>query len=103
MRGASGPIGQLRHGYQVAVKLGAWDLVLEPRIPRVYTFKAKVLSRHDFWSTQSPLDLVLHVGNATWIWCDVRPVYDGEAVTIQILVSPSVSERAPAKEQGVRL
>lgn len=94
---ASGPAGTLRVGYQVAAELGAWDMELAAqRLPPTFIFHAAVRREHAYWITQEPLDLVLSLGSAEWLW---RGVVVGRApggrIRIELTERPIVSERAP--------
>ena len=91
---ASGHSGELRVGYQRAAELGTWSIVLEPRLPRAYTFTATVQSEHGFWNTQRPLDLVLAVGQTEWAWRNVEPCRTGDTITIELHERPEVCERS---------
>lgn len=91
---ASGTAGVLRVGYQVAADLGEWHMVLAPRLPLTYAFRASVLSEHDYWITQEPLDLVVQIGTAEWLWRGVEVRREGDTVTIDLHERPIVSVRA---------
>lgn len=95
---ASGPSGELRCGYQQAARLGAWTLELEARLPRAYTLRARVVSQQDFWITQRPIDIVLHVAQTEWIWRDVSLSQDGDAVVVHIGDKPIVEPLRVAVE-----
>ncbi len=94
MRRARGPSGSLRVGYQVAAELGAWEIVIEPKIPRTYAFRAVLLTQHDYWSQQRPLDLVLALGATEWTWRGVEPAHEAGAITLELHALPVISERA---------
>jgi len=97
----SGPAGEVRFGYQTAIRLGAWELVLEAKLPRAYTFRAVVLHTHDYWSTQTPLDLVVAVGTTEWVWQGVLPKLEmGDRLVVEIGERPQVRERAMAQQRG---
>lgn len=91
---ASGTTGVLRVGYQVAADLGAWHMVLAPRLPLTYVFRATVLSEHDYWITQAPIDLAVQVGSAEWLWRDVQLQRTGDAIVVDLHERPIVSPRA---------
>lgn len=92
---ASGTAGVLRVGYQVAADLGAWHIAIAPRLPLTYVFHATVLSEHDYWITQAPLDLAVQVGSAEWLWRDVHAARVDGAIRIDLHDRPIVSQRAP--------
>lgn len=92
---ASGTAGALRVSYQVAADLGAWEIVLAPRLPRVFTFSGTVLREHTYWITQAPLDLVLSLGSSEWLWRGVTVTRAGDKIHIELTERPIVSERAP--------
>lgn len=87
---ASGSSGVLRVGYQVAATLGAWSLVLEHRLPRVFTLRAAVLTEHAHWITQRPIDLVVHLASVEWIWRDIALERDGQDIVVHVTERPIV-------------
>lgn len=90
---ARGDCGALRVCYQRAAVLGAWTLEQERRLPASYLFRAQIVTAHDFWITQRPIDLVLAVGTTEWLWRDVALIVaEGEA-RITVTERPIVSER----------
>lgn len=95
---ARGPGGELRVGYQRAARLGAWEIVLESRLPRTFTFRSMIFDEHDYWITQRPLDLVLSLGMTEWVWRDVAPARNGRAISMALTERPIVSDRAPMME-----
>jgi hypothetical protein len=90
---ASGQIGQLRVGYRLAAKLGAWSLSMEARIPRIYTMRARVEWRDVYWLTQAPLDLALDIGGVEWLWRGIRAALDGDDVVVTVRDRPIVGDR----------
>jgi hypothetical protein len=65
---AEGIAGELRCGYQLAGKLGRWQLRpsgQEHELQGVWLFW------DPFWTTQRPLTLVLEIGHLRWTWPDV--------------------------------
>lgn len=64
-RHVTGFTGTLRVGYQTAASLESWSVAITPEGA---SFVATVVSRHDYWSTLGPLDLVLDVGRERWCW-----------------------------------
>lgn len=85
---ASGQAGEVRHRYQVAARTGLWSI--EPvqvpgrRRPDRYRFAAPLLEADEVWLAHTPLDLVLAIGPAQWIWRDVAPELgaDGQLTVI---------------------
>lgn len=92
---ASGPSGTLRVGYQVAAELGHWEMVLAAQLPRTFTFSATVQREHAYWITQEPLDLVLTLGTAEWLWRGITLKREGPRVIVDLAERPIVSDRAP--------
>lgn len=93
---ARGETGALRVGYQVAADLGAWEMILAPRLPRAYLFRAVVTREHPYWITQEPLDISLTVATVEWLWRGVTIVRDGHYITVELAERPIVSERPQA-------
>lgn len=88
-----GTSAELRVGYQVAARLGSWSL--RPAGQQTFRFTATVLSRHDYWSAQRPLDLVFPLGPSEWTWCGVEPsAAPGDAVTIELTTRAAIRPRA---------
>lgn len=88
----SGQRGYLRVGYQWAAGLGAWEIAPSGE-PRTFQFTSTVLDEHDYWMRQTPIDLVLSLGTAEWVWRDVTLVRERDAVTIVLTERPVVDER----------
>jgi hypothetical protein len=86
---ASGIGGELRQGYAVAGRIGAWRLTLDNA---EVIGSEEVLVRGDinldpFHSKREPLDLVLRLGDRTWTWHDAR-VERGQHVLIRVTGRP---------------
>lgn len=84
---ASGLSGELRVGYQPAAILGEWTAeithgsVVEARVNRV----------DSFWITQSPISLVLHVGeHQRFRWDGVQPQFSNGSLKIEVATRPRV-------------
>lgn len=97
---ATGNEGTLRVGYQVAAELGRWEMAQAPQVPRTFRFTAQVEREHAYWITQKPLDLVLSLGTAEWLWRDIVVERKGDRVEITLSERPIVSERAPVTMRG---
>lgn len=89
---ASGESGALRVGYQPAAALGTWTLTLEPRLPRSFVLRAKVLNEHAFWSKQRPMDLVLRLATVEWIWRGINFHKEGDEIVVELSEKPIVEE-----------
>lgn len=86
---ASGVGGELRHGYAVAARIGAWRLTLDD-VEVMGSEDAVVqgdINLDPFHSTRAPLDLVLRLGARTWTWHDAR-VEKGRHVLIRVTGRP---------------
>jgi hypothetical protein len=70
---ATGKTGVLCFKYQVAARLSDWSLEPVLILPRTQRFqlKGKVVSRHEPWSSRSPLDIRLEFGTNVWIWIGI--------------------------------
>ena len=90
---ASGRVGALRVGYQLAATLGAWDIEQASEIPRAFVFRSSILSEHAHWITQQPLDLVLAIGTVEWLWRDIALERSGDDVSVALTEVPIVSLR----------
>jgi hypothetical protein len=89
-----GPSGEIRCGYQIAARLGTWELA--PKIvagPDVLLFHAAVREADDFWLAQEPLQLALQVGRTLWVWEGVVPVRDGTTIHVDLQGKPQIAPR----------
>jgi len=97
---ATGKAGVLRFKYQVAVRLGDWTLepvLILPRHQR-YHLRGSVVSRHEPWSSRSPLDVYLEFGPNTWIWNGILIDTDASGVRLSIELHgpPTIDKGVPA-------
>jgi hypothetical protein len=100
---ASGQAGELRVCYQHAAWLGAWTLAVAPGATLRCAFEAQVLSENRHWMSQEPLDLVLAVGTAEWVWRGVQVRRAGDKVEIDLTERPIVTERAGSARESASL
>lgn len=89
---ASGEAGELRVGYQVAARLGDWEVLADAAGPRI--LRAVVVSEHKAWVGHRPLDLVLMLGRTLWVWRGLRPVVCNGMVEVELSERPEVTEHA---------
>ena len=94
---ASGDTGALRVGHQWAATLGEWTLAPRDVVPREWAFEARVTRQDEFWFTQRPIDLVLAVGTAEWVWRGVEVEMDGRRVAIVLRERPIVDSRVAVR------
>lgn len=73
----SGATGEIRCGYQVAARFGAWTYE-HPSI------EAQPGESSSFWLAQSPLDLYLDMGKVRWCWKGVELLEHGHIVRIRV-------------------
>jgi hypothetical protein len=64
---AKGMSGELRHGYHVAARFGAWTLNVE-RGSASSIVSVSALEPDGFWFDQYPQSLKLQVGTRLWVW-----------------------------------
>lgn len=89
----SGHSAELMVSYQVAARLGPWEL-LPGDGPRCFVFSGRLRERHGYWANQRPMDLLLHVAQIEWRWDGVSPVFgDDGKVTVHISTRPVVTDR----------
>lgn len=88
---ASGPCGEVRYGYQVAIRTGPWTIArFEDGPGSCFMFAATVTDVDEVWLAQRPLDLVLALGQVEWVWRAVAPsVVDGR-VELRLTRRPDV-------------
>ena len=86
-RTASGHVGEVRAGYQLALSLTNWTLTPNARTGK-HTVTGTVVSSSEHWLSYEPLSLSLELGHGKWIWNDVRPIIEGERVTIAVANRP---------------
>lgn len=92
---ATGTYGELRAGYQRAARLGSWSLKVILQPPRALAFVAKIVSVHDYWIHEEPLDLVLAVGPTEWIWREAVPTPHCDTLELELRERPIVADRLP--------
>lgn len=81
-----GSTGELRYGYHVAARLGAWSLS-EDRV------EARAVSGvHPVWVEREPLTLHLAVGAKQWVWSGAEVVDPGTPFVIRVSGSPAVRD-----------
>lgn len=86
-----GPSAEVRCGYQVAARLGSWEM--SPKIgagPNVENFKAAVSDVDEFWIAQEPLALVVKVGRTVWTYEPVTVVVDGRVLHADLRGKPAI-------------
>jgi hypothetical protein len=82
----SGRGGELRCGYQVAARLGAWTLNHDGRV------EAAVADLDTFWLESSPqVSLWLRVGRRHWVWRTVE-VVSPDPLVVKVIGSPTVRD-----------
>jgi hypothetical protein len=72
---AKGVSGELRHGYQVAARFGAWTLTVE-RGALSAIVSVSNLEPDGFWFDQHPQSLRIQVGSRLWVWRDAERISD---------------------------
>lgn len=98
---AKGDSGELRVGYQCAAHLGSWTLEAVTASTPTFVLRAEVIDKHDYWSTQGPLDLALMLGRHTeWVWRHVVNTPLGDSVKVTLSERPIVTERTIHEQQG---
>ena len=95
---ATGKSGLLRFEYQIAARLGEWELEPVLILPHTQRFRlsGSVVSRHDPWASRSPLDVWLEFGSNRWVW---NGIVIGDKLTEPRLVIEV--EGPPTIEKGV--
>jgi hypothetical protein len=83
-----GPSGEIRHGYQVAARLGKWEAM--PRNETEMSFTASVVSVDEYWILQEPLEVALRLARTEWVWREVAPVRDGNQIHIVLKGKPEI-------------
>jgi hypothetical protein len=73
---ATGASGELRHGYQVAARFGAWTLTLAERTAKTMLVTVSNEDRDAYWGNEWPQSLRLHVGSRLWVWPDAERIDD---------------------------
>lgn len=95
----TGQRGELRVGYQVAARLGSWEIVPGPHA--AFQLTATIHDEHEVWSGQpGPKDLVLSLGSAEWSWSGVSPERRGEHVVVVLTERPAVTVRAQTRNEA---
>ena len=80
----SGRGGELRNGYQVAARLGSWQMS-ESQV------ECNVVSVDEFWLEEGTLHLCLDVGSRVWVWRDIALAdRNSRPMVIQLVGSPEV-------------
>ncbi len=97
----TGQRGELRVGYQVAARLGRWEIVPIASQGAAFQFTATVESEHDYWFAKRPQDLVLAVGATEWLWRDVRYDQRGGEVLLVLTERPVVETRTTIQGRNV--
>jgi len=87
---ASGQSSELRHSYQVAARTGPWVIAADG-LGGAFTFTASVFDEDEIWLAQSPLDLVLAMGQTEWIWRGVAARIAEGRMTITLTRRPDVA------------
>lgn len=96
---ACGVSGELRYGYAIAARLGAWEIT-RARDGAGFRLDGAVLSADPVWIARRPLDLVLALGPVEWIWRDVEPVVAPGNVGIALVGRPdAVGDARMARER----
>jgi hypothetical protein len=78
-RVAFGRAGAIRDGHRTAAALSRWEIV---RVAAGLECRGHATERNEYRLQQRPLDLMVEIGGATWVWKGVEPVVrdDGEVV-----------------------
>lgn len=84
----SGAGGELRTGYQVAARLGAWTARVVAR--GTTEINAVVIWRSEFWVLRRPLDLALRFSNQEWTWTGIDPAIDSNRMNVAVRGGPVV-------------
>ena len=95
---ASGFEGELRVCYQRAARLRDWTLDITPGPTSFSRLAATISDEHGYWIRQTPMDVVVYLGRAEWLWRDVALQRSGERVTCTVTGPPIVSARRSDKE-----
>lgn len=83
-----GPTGEIRYGYQVAAKLGSWELT--PKTDDAMFFTATAVAVDDYWITQEPLVLALRFSRSQWLWTGIVAIRDGRYIHTTVTGKPII-------------
>jgi hypothetical protein len=72
---ATGASGELRHGYHVAARFGAWSFSLDRQSPSL-TVTVSHLEPDGYWFQEQPQELRLLVGSRMWVWREAERIDD---------------------------
>jgi hypothetical protein len=72
---ATGASGELRHGYHVAARFGAWSFSLD-RQSSTITVTVSKIEPDGYWFQEQPQELRLQVGSAMWVWREAERIDD---------------------------
>ena len=93
---ATGHTGELRYRYQVAARLGNWNV--EPVTGTAghrFRVSASVVAVVHPWITRRPLDLHLTFGRSTWVWHVLHPEEPIEQnLAIEVSNPPTIIQRS---------
>lgn len=83
---AKGQSGELRHGYHVAARFGAWALTSEwtqeslrkpdEGMPSSCIVTVSNLEPDGYWFGEQPHDLRLQIGTRLWVWREAERIDD---------------------------
>jgi hypothetical protein len=94
---ASGLSGELRYGYQIAARLGAWEIAEKQG---TFRLRGRVASVDPVWITRRPIALVVALGPVEWKWSGVDPVIGNGVVEIALVGRPdAVGDARMARER----
>lgn len=95
----SGWSGELRVGYQVAARLGAWALAITRAPALRATLRAEVLAADAYWVRSPAFGVALAIGSSEWRWADAVVTIDLTAATATavLLGRPAMTAWAPVR------
>lgn len=79
---ARGGSGEVRKGYQVVARLGAWSLERD-------RIDAPVSDVNEFWLSQGgPFHVRVNLGKLSWVWREAEVQVHGAACFVRVSGSP---------------
>lgn len=83
--------GQVRAGYQLAARVGAWTLerALAGPSPE-YTLTAEIVARDAYWAQQAPLAIDLVMGQRMWTWDPMQPAWGSQSLSAIVIGAPTI-------------
>lgn len=92
---ATGTLGRLKVGFHRAADIGNWNLIYKPEsvgIPYA-DVEAAIKCTDQFWMTQLPMSLGLHMGQSWWVWHQVTVSNTGKRIFIRVTGNPVAIEQ----------